>query len=325
MSDFARTNLNQFHNSALPSVFEPGLALRFGANLGLSLRLLLSFLALALHSLLVPALGHHRTLIAGAMLLLLVYVARNRSADPSEAGYLPRLSAARLLAFAGLHAAILAAAHSLAELFESGSLPAPLAVSVKLLPLLPAVLLFPPRAWARIGRRIRPELIATLIVLFTFFPDHLFNLAWPWYSRVLGPIVYHLTLPFVPGLHYVPGPDPILAGPVLDIQIIVNCSGLEGFQLFDCVFGLMALLEWNRLSKRRALACYALGLAAVLVTNVIRLVLLVLISNRIWPAFGIGDFHLHAGWVFFSIAFLVFLYLTYGWMHRSPRDPAPVC
>ena len=57
-----------------------------------------------------------------------------------------------------------------------------------------------------------------------------------------------------------------------------------------------------------------MSLPAILITSVFRVLLLVLIGNLASPTIFEGAFHRHAGWVFFSLVFISFLYFAYGWM-----------
>ena len=115
-----------------------------------------------------------------------------------------------------------------------------------------------------------------------------------------------------------PGAEPIITGPWLDVKILFYCSGIEGVYLFDFLFGLLALWEWNSFNKRRLLGGYFLGLGVILAANVLRIVLMVLVGNLISPDLGEGNMHLHAGWVLFAIVFVVFLRMTYAWLREQP-------
>jgi exosortase/archaeosortase family protein len=89
--------------------------------------------------------------------------------------------------------------------------------------------------------------------------------------------------------------------------------------LFDLLFGLVALVDWNELDRKRLLIAYFAGNAVIVVTNVLRIALLVAVGNLIGPHYATGTFHVNAGWVFFSIVNIIFLALTYRWMlNRRP-------
>ena len=283
--------------------------------------MLLTAFALAMDYRVVPALYNGSTLWATGVFLVLVYRGKGRPVDDAGAAELLPPSWGRLLAFGSLHALLLGVASlartPLATAGSAYSLNATATAAAKFLVLVPTWVLFPASQWRLLWRRYHSELLAALVVLLTFFPYRLFMLVWPRYSAVLGRLVYLGALPFVPGLEYVAAANPGVVGPKLWVEIGFYCSGIEGVYLFDYLFGLIVLLEWNRLNKRRALAGYGLGLAAILAANVLRIILMVVIGNLISPAIGADRFHVHAGWVFFSVAFLVFLRASYSWMLES--------
>jgi hypothetical protein len=67
---------------------------------------------------------------------------------------------------------------------------------------------------------------------------------------VLERFVYFLADLVVPGIGYIRSLTPTLTGPDLDVTIILDCSGINGFELFDLLFVLVVILDWNRLCKR---------------------------------------------------------------------------
>ncbi len=316
VSSRTKRYLKTLQDPTLHSVFS--LPARFNERLTLYAAVLLTALALAMDYRVVPLLYNGSTLWAMGILLVLVYRGKDRPADEAGATDLSPPSWGRLLAFGSLHALLLGVAPfartPLASAGFAYTLTATATVAAKFIVLFPTWVLFPASQWRLLWRRYRPELLAALVVLLTFFPYRLFMLAWPRYSALLGRLVYLGALPFVPGLEYVAAPDPVVAGPSLLVEIVFFCSGVEGVYLFDYLFGLIVLLEWNRLNKRRALAGYGLGLGAILIANVVRIALIVVIGNSISPGVGVERFHVHAGWVFFSVVFLVFLWASYGWM-----------
>jgi exosortase/archaeosortase family protein len=107
--------------------------------------------------------------------------------------------------------------------------------------------------------------------------------------------------------------NPTLTGPHLDVTIILACSGINGIELFDYLFCAVAILDWNRLQKGRALAGYFLGLFAMLFGNALRITSLVVFGNRGFAEL-VAHYHIAAGWIFFSVVFLAYLSMTYAWM-----------
>ena len=225
----------------------------------------------------------------------------------------------RLPTFAMLHVVLLVASRGFDQILSAASasysLIGTLSVATKLAVLLPSLCLIPVSKVRDTLRWYRAELIAALVVLLTFFPNRLFGLVWPHYSKWLGLIVYRICLMVAPMLQYFPGVDPTITGPRLDVTITYWCGGIDGLNLFDRLFGLLVLLDWNRVRKVRTLGAYAIGVAAMLCANVLRIVLLVLCGNLISPDF-IVQYHIDAGWVLLAVAFLAFLCFAYPWISK---------
>src|SRR5208337_1228167 len=159
----------------------------------------------------------------------------------------------------------------------------------KLCVLAPTILLLPLARWKVLLSAFRAEFVAALVVLFTFFPSRALESLWPWYGQVLGRLVFLLAKPFVPGLGYIKDLTPTVTGPDLDVTIITACSGINGLELFDYLFGFV-------------------GLLAMLLGNTLRLTIIVVLGNRGY-ADVVSRLHISAGWIFFCAAFLVYLSL----------------
>ena len=184
------------------------------------------------------------------------------------------------------------------------------------------MILFPFATWKKIARLYFPEAIAGLVVLLTFFPSRVLQSIWPWYGQGLGRFVHMMARVFVPKVGYLADSNPTLSGPDLDVTIVPECSGINGLELFDYLFVVVALVDWNRLRKNRALLGYFAGLLAMLFGNAIRITSFVVLGNRGF-AESVSRFHISAGWIFFSVVFLVYLSMTYGWMVGRRHVAAP--
>jgi exosortase/archaeosortase family protein len=282
--------------------------------------LLLTFGALAIDYLLAPSLYNGSTLWATGALFVLTLRGKEEgdSRGSNEAFALGR--AWRFLLFALLHLALVPAGLALASVLQTASLSYTLSSGAmalaKFIVLLPTVVLLPLGLWRRVIRAFRPEVLAFLVVLLTFFPRRIFATLWPWYSQLLGRTVLGVAGLFVPNLFYKGAPIPTFVGPELDISIIFACSGIEGVSLFDSLFALVVAVEWKWLNKGRALIAYLVGFATVLTANALRISLLVILGNR-----GFADWvrrqHVEAGWVFFVVTFLAFLSVAYNWMLQA--------
>jgi len=183
----------------------------------------------------------------------------------------------------------------------------------KLAVLIPTVVLFSFSYWKQFLRAYSSEATAALLVLSINVPGRILESLWPWYGRVLGWFVYVLARSFVPGLTYEIGPEPTIMGPIQDTSIVPLCSGISAFELLAYLFGLIVLLDWNRLRKNRALLIYLGYLPFILMSNAFRIAILVVLFNRRSADFAVM-FHLIAGSFFFCSVFLVYTSLTYRWM-----------
>ena len=195
-----------------------------------------------------------------------------------------------------------------------------LLAGVKLCVLFPTLLLLPFAQWKKVVRLYAPEAIAGLVVLITFFPRRVLEALWPWYGQALGQFVFLLARFLVPGLGYLKDLDPTLTGPDLDVTIILDCSGINGLELFDILFSLVVISDWNRLCKSRTFFAYFAGLLAMLLGNALRITSFVVLGNHGF-AQSVLRFHISAGWIFFSVVFLVYLCLTYRWMLNKRNTP----
>ena len=216
--------------------------------------------------------------------------------------------------FAAAHAALLASAillpGTLEPLIGTTSLTGWIAAALKLSVLLPTLLLLPANRWKALATAYAAEGAAALLVLFTFFPGRILAAIWPWYGRLLGKLVFFSSQLFVHGISYSNALTPTIHGPGLDVTILQACSGISGIELFDYLFAFVALVDWNRLRKGRLLVAYIAGIAFILAGNGMRIVSFVVLGNDGYAEL-VARFHLTAGWVFFSVLFLVYLSSIY--------------
>jgi exosortase/archaeosortase family protein len=293
----------------------------------LLLALVVTLLAIATDQFAAPILHSTSPLWATLAWLLLVWRSGNRvSASPGEAPG-AAISLARLAAFLTAHLVLVLLARSASGAWQAASgaitLQGTLVAALKLCVLVPSLLLFSPATWRKMAAAYLPEAIAGLVVLFTFLPSRALEALWPWYGQLLGRFVHILAGVFVPSLAYLADANPTLSGPQLDVTIVRECSGINGLELFDYLFGIVLLLDWKRLRKGRALIAYFCGIAAMLLGNAIRIASFVVFGNHGF-AESVSRFHISAGWVFFSGVFVVFLSLTYRWMlQKEDGDARP--
>jgi exosortase/archaeosortase family protein len=291
------------------------------------LTLLITLGAVALDQFAAPALYSSSPLWAAAACMALVWrrgeVEFEPETGPRKFGFSFRrnvgsasygFSLARIALFAGAHVVLVSAVRllngTLGPVVGTVSFAGWITAATKLSVLVPTLLLFPLKRWHILARTYAAEGVAALVVLFTFFPGRILTALWPWYGQVLGRVVFFFARLFVPGLSYVSAFTPTLDGPDLDVTILQACSGISGIELFDCLFAFVALLDWNRLRKGRALLAYFGGIGAMFLGNALRISALVILGNRGF-ADVIARFHVSAGWIFFSAVFVLYLSLTY--------------
>jgi exosortase/archaeosortase family protein len=277
--------------------------------------LLLAFAAAVADQFVVPALFSTAPLCA--LLACSVLATRNQgdalSSLPSPSA--PYLVTWRVLGFFAAHAALIGIVYRLDVSRASGALNGVgwTFLLVKLAVLAPMLLLLPWRTWRYLAHTYAAEFAAAAVVLVTFFPRRVIEALWPAYGQFVGRCVYLLAWPLVSNLGYVKALYPTLTGLSLDVTILLSCSGINGIELFDVLFALVVFCEWPRLNKRRTLAAYFIGVVAMTLGNILRITSFVVLGNHGFADF-IARFHVNAGWLFFSLVFLLFLSSTYRWM-----------
>lgn len=257
---------------------------------------------------------------AVAAFALLVW-RRGDAVKESDSTQTITLSLSRIMLFVAAHLLLVVFAKAFGATLQphAGTLTLAgwLVAALKFSVLLPSAVLLTVDQWHSVLRTYSAEMLAGLIVLLTFFPSRFLDALWPWYGQALGRTVFHVAKVFVSSLIYIKAFSPVLFGPGLSVTILPSCSGINGIELFDYLFGFVVLVDWNRLRKVPALLGYFGGLAAILLGNVLRICSFVIFGNRGFADF-VAQFHISAGWIFFSLIFLLYLSATYRWLIRAP-------
>jgi exosortase/archaeosortase family protein len=289
--------------------------------------LALTLVAIASDQFFAPILQTTSPLWATAACILLVGRRGETSLSAKDVPFFLGLSKGRLVAFIAAHVLLVLGVRSLMGALQplagTITLGGTLFSALKLCVLVPTLLLLSVRQWKNTVRSYAPECLASLVVLLTFFPRRALEAVWPWYGQVLGQLVFLLSRFLVPGLGYIKDLSPTLDGPELNVTIVPDCSGINGIELFDYLFGLVVICDWNRLRKKHTLLVYFAGLFAMFLGNALRITSFVVLGNHGF-AESITRFHISAGWIFFSIVFLAYLSLTYGWMLEKRKPPSEV-
>jgi exosortase/archaeosortase family protein len=278
------------------------------------LALLLTLGAVAADQFAAPMLYSSSPLWAVAGCLVLVCRRGELGLDQETAAGSFVFSSSRIALFVAAHVLLLLAVRLLHARLEpiAGTFSSAgwMTAALKLAVLPPTLLLLSLARWRILAQVYAAEGVAALVVLFTYFPARIIGAIWPWYGQLLGRLVFVCSGFFVHGLTYTRALTPVLHGPHLDVTILFACSGISGIELFDYLFALVAILDWNRLHKGRTLIAYFAGITVMLLSNALRIAAFVVLGNRGF-ADAVVRFHLSAGWIFFSVMFLVLLSLTY--------------
>jgi exosortase/archaeosortase family protein len=279
---------------------------------------------ICLDYLLAPALNTVTPALSCFLLLLLISRRLSHDDALARSPAIGGISGRRLSVFFLLHLAgiaLLRMVHAGIAADSPGILTvSPSFAAAKYMVLLPTAFLLPWAGWRRFDRLYRAEWVAAALALLTIDPYRIFITAWPWYCQGLGHFAHVLARPFVTNLQYVSFPTPTITGPALDVSIIFACSGLEAIKLFQILFGLMLVIDWPVLNKRRALIGYFTGMAGMLLANAVRIALLVITGN-LAPRWTV-QYHLTAGWIFFAIVVSVYIVSFYGWLVERPASAA---
>jgi exosortase E/protease (VPEID-CTERM system) len=99
-------------------------------------------------------------------------------------------------------------------------------------------------------------------------------------------------------------------GPFL-VKIGPACSGYEGIALIVMFVSLYAWLFRKELKFPAVLLLFPIGITAMWVTNILRIVILIGIGTSISPDIAINGFHSQAGWIGFSIVALGIIALAH--------------
>jgi exosortase E/protease (VPEID-CTERM system) len=170
-----------------------------------------------------------------------------------------------------------------------------------------ALALLPASLWPRLAWRGRWALLSGL---------PLGAIAWlaAWVSgRVGWKLLGNATIVLVDGILGLAYPETVLdlgtmtvGTPDFAVDVVATCSGYQGIGLI-CVF--LSVYLWlfrGRLRFPRALLLLPLGVCAIWLANVLRIVLLIVVGASGWPEIAHGGFHSQAGWLAFNAVALGF-------------------
>lgn len=121
---------------------------------------------------------------------------------------------------------------------------------------------------------------------------------WP-YWEPLARATLHLAHAGVRLYETAPVFDPealVLGTQAFPVHITRACTGYEGMTLFTVFFATFLVLRRHELRFPHALLLLPVGMLSAWMLNVVRIVVLVWIGDRISPKLAIDGFHAYAGW-----------------------------
>jgi exosortase E/protease (VPEID-CTERM system) len=176
-----------------------------------------------------------------------------------------------------------------------------------------ALAILPPGAWRALAWRGRwVWLLAAVIAAVTTLVARAARDEWDRLSEPSMGAAYGLLRFVLPETKYYPEAHQ-LGTERFWVEVGIPCSGYEGIGLMAVYVVIYLVLFRQDLRFPRAYLLIPLALTAVWATNVLRLVALIWIGNRISPTLAKEGFHSQAGWIGFNAVALSLLILA----HRS--------
>ncbi len=128
-------------------------------------------------------------------------------------------------------------------------------------------------------------------------------------------VILVLSIFYSPELSYVGGIPNIK---LLDFGASVSapCSGIEGISLFILLFSIFVIYHRRTVNKEKVLFLYIVGIASVILLNILRIALLFWIGGVFSPALATGIFHSNLGWIMYSVYFVIFEIFLFDWVQE---------
>jgi exosortase E/protease (VPEID-CTERM system) len=96
------------------------------------------------------------------------------------------------------------------------------------------------------------------------------------------------------------------------VEVGADCSGFEGVGLVGIFLAVFLWSRRDQLQFPQALAALPIGMAAIWVANIVRLVALISIGASISSPVAMGGFHSQAGWLAFNVVALGVVYVVWN-------------
>jgi exosortase/archaeosortase family protein len=103
------------------------------------------------------------------------------------------------------------------------------------------------------------------------------------------------------------------------ITVAQYCSGIESIALFSGLYGVVGLLERNRLNLRRYILVFPVAIFVLFGLNIVRVFSLIVMGYYVNPKIAFSLFHTYAGMIFFIIYSAVFWAIAYKHLLNKPK------
>jgi exosortase/archaeosortase family protein len=108
-----------------------------------------------------------------------------------------------------------------------------------------------------------------------------------------------------------------------------RCAGVEGMTLFTVLFFALLIIDWQKLSKWRALLLFPLGILRMYFANIFRIYLILVLGYEVSVRMGreaayhliLEHFHSNIGWILYTALILLFFWLALPFLARRARTP----
>jgi len=118
----------------------------------------------------------------------------------------------------------------------------------------------------------------------------------------------------ISGLHVTSAPNRTLLLHKFGVRFEQSCSGIGLLIIFAALFCFVAILDWKKLNHKRAFMALLVGLAGLLLVNIIRVYLLILGGYFINISIASQLYHSYTGLLVLTAYSAVFWKLSYAWM-----------
>ena len=110
------------------------------------------------------------------------------------------------------------------------------------------------------------------------------------------------------------------------VQVSPGCSGYEGIAMISVFMALYLWLFRKELRFPHVLCLFPLGVLAIWLANIVRIVSMILFGATISPSIARGGLHSQAGWINFTLIALVLIALSHHWfaVKESYKKDIPV-